>query len=73
MNELAPPASAFDRPEVCPRCGTDFPCGVGRPPATPCACAQVRLGAELRAALALRWTRCLCPGCLRALAAGERP
>ena len=65
------PASACDRAAVCPRCGMGFPCGAQRPAALPCDCAAVTLDPGQRAILAQRWQTCLCPACLRKLAASQ--
>ncbi len=51
----------------CPRCGGAFHCGVHD--AAPCACGTLKLTPELRAALAARYSGCLCLACLRELAA----
>lgn len=59
------PLAAADR---CPRCGGAFHCGANDD--APCACTGLRLSPELSAALRARWSRCLCLGCLQALAAG---
>lgn len=50
----------------CPRCGATFRCGAGD--AAPCACAAVALDAATLAGLRVRFSGCLCPACLRALA-----
>lgn len=52
----------------CPRCGAAFGCGAAGP--APCPCTAIALGADLQAALRDRFTGCLCPACLRALARG---
>ena len=52
---------------TCPRCSGSFHCGVAD--AAPCACAGVALDPELLRALRQRFAGCLCPGCLRQLAA----
>jgi GNAT superfamily N-acetyltransferase len=55
-------------PKTCQSCGAAFGCGA------PCACwcDQVPLDAASRAALQRRFTDCLCPACLEAVAATER-
>ncbi|MBZ8140482.1 hypothetical protein CLD22_11295 [Rubrivivax gelatinosus] len=54
--------------ESCPRCGGAFHCGAAGP--GPCACSQFKLEPrQLRAMMSL-YPRCLCPDCLRAIAAG---
>jgi ribosomal protein L34E len=55
---------AIDR---CPRCGGGFHCGVND--TGPCACSTLSLSAALQAELRLRYSGCLCLGCLRELAA----
>ena len=55
----------------CPRCGGGFHCGVDD--AGPCACTGVRLDAALLQQLRERYSGCLCPRCLRALADGAAP
>jgi hypothetical protein len=53
---------------ACPACGDPFACGAGRPS---CWCGSVGLSAEARARAAAVYRGCLCPGCLRLLAAGR--
>ncbi|MBN8508253.1 MAG: cysteine-rich CWC family protein [Burkholderiales bacterium] len=52
----------------CPRCGGAFHCGVHDP--APCACTDIRLDPAQLISLRARYAGCLCPACLRALAAG---
>ncbi len=59
-------APATDR---CPRCGGGFRCGVDDP--APCCCSAVPLAPALQQRLRARYTGCLCPRCLQALAAGD--
>lgn len=66
---MPPPEEQPLATTTCPRCDQPFDCGVAR--ATPCACTTLRLEAALLARLRERWSTCLCPACLRALAAGE--
>jgi len=61
------PASKTDR---CPRCDGSFDCGIGT---GSCWCREVRLTPELRDELAGRYDGCLCPACLRELAAPGAP
>lgn len=61
-------------PDRCPRCGGSFACGAAGP--APCPCAGIVLAPDLLASLRERYPACLCPVCLRTLAAGahvERP
>jgi hypothetical protein len=58
-------------PDRCPRCGGGFSCGAAGP--APCPCAGVVLAPALLADLRARFSGCLCPDCLRALAAGASP
>ncbi|MBI1394482.1 MAG: hypothetical protein GC151_00770 [Betaproteobacteria bacterium] len=53
--------------DTCPRCGARFRCGMQDTP--PCACTTVRLTDVVLARLRERYEGCLCPACLRALAA----
>jgi len=53
---------------LCPRCGSDFHCGMHE--AGPCACTGVTLDAGLQQRLRERFNGCLCLRCLRALAGG---
>jgi hypothetical protein len=62
----AAPSPVFS---LCPRCGASFTCGAAGP--GPCACAGIALGAALTAQLRQQYAGCLCPDCLRALAAAE--
>ncbi|MBP6778251.1 MAG: cysteine-rich CWC family protein [Piscinibacter sp.] len=48
----------------CPRCSAAFHCGAAE---RHCACAEVALDDAARAAIAQRYTGCLCGECLRAL------
>jgi hypothetical protein len=52
----------------CPRCGSDFHCGMDD--AGPCGCTGVALDADLQRRLREHFTGCLCLSCLRALADG---
>lgn len=61
-------AQASDR---CPRCGSNFHCGANDD--APCACVSLRLEAAALAELRMRYTGCLCPGCLREIAALQTP
>jgi Cysteine-rich CWC len=61
-------AQASDR---CPRCGGGFHCGAND--AAPCACTALQLDAATLADLRARYDGCLCPPCLREIAASNRP
>jgi hypothetical protein len=52
--------------KTCPRCGASFEC-LHSPQ---CWCAAVRLDEKARSELAARYSDCLCPECLAAIAAG---
>jgi len=51
----------------CPRCGGGFHCGVRD--SAPCWCGGVTLSAEVLQLLREHYTACLCPSCLREIAA----
>jgi len=51
-----------DTPDVCPRCGAAFHCGVAA--AQPCACTTVKLDSATLAALREQHDSCLCLRCL---------
>lgn len=53
--------------ERCPRCGSDFRCGVND--TEPCACTTLVLPPALLQQLQQTWRGCLCLACLRQLAA----
>jgi Cysteine-rich CWC len=60
---VAEPTGADDN-ACCPRCGATFHCGAKE---AACACAQVALDDATRAAIAQRYTGCLCAACLARL------
>ena len=60
----------MNEPDICPRCGGGFHCGIAD--AAPCACATLALTAQTRAELRSRYTGCLCLSCLVELAADEK-
>jgi hypothetical protein len=49
----------------CPRCGSNFHCGIDDP--APCACTTMRIGGETLRALRAQYDGCLCIACLQAL------
>ena len=61
------PASKSER---CPRCDATFGCGIAT---GGCWCRAVPLTVELRDRLAEQYEGCLCPACLRELAAPGAP
>ena len=75
MDDLAPPSptATGEAGGPCgamhsPRCGTAVNSGAREP--GPCACDAVALTDAHRHAMAARHVGCLCPACLRAVAAG---
>ena len=52
--------------DVCPRCGEQFGCAIA---SGNCWCAQVPLDGQRLAEIADGYEGCLCPACLRELAA----
>ena len=54
---------------ACPRCSTQFECGIGT---GSCWCAGVKTNQTTRAALAQYYDGCLCPNCLQSID-DERP
>jgi hypothetical protein len=52
----------------CPRCGTAFHCGAHE---AACDCAMIELDTATLATLRNAYQDCLCPTCLRTLAAAE--
>lgn len=66
MTDTASPLAPA--PDLCPRCGGRFRCGVlGE---APCPCTTVTLPLAVLEGLRQRYVRCLCLSCLQALAAG---
>jgi cysteine-rich CWC protein len=53
-------------PEICESCGREFSCGAQDPH---CWCAKLTVGRERLAIVREHFERCLCPDCLRLLAA----
>jgi hypothetical protein len=58
------------RDQTCEACGATFGCGAE---AGGCWCNDVKLDAATLARLRATHERCLCPACLRALAAAAAP
>ena len=56
--------------KICEACKKDFTCGAD---AGPCWCEGVSLSAATLAGLRERYTNCLCPKCLGAIANGQTP
>ena len=52
-------------PDLCPRCGGGFVCGIGGE--GPCPCTTVRLDEAVLAELRVRYAGCLCMRCLSSL------
>jgi hypothetical protein len=59
----------FEKEKRCPKCGVAFDCGglLG------CWCRDVKLDSAMLAALKERYNDCLCPHCLKELAAVDTP
>ena len=59
----------FEKEKRCPKCGTSFECGglFG------CWCRDVKLDKAALASLKERYDDCLCPACLKQLAALDAP
>ena len=53
--------SILIEPETCPRCGAKFTCSKSGK----CWCFSVAVSDEVRAAMELKYDRCLCPDCLK--------
>ncbi|MCC5875025.1 MAG: cysteine-rich CWC family protein [Candidatus Sumerlaeia bacterium] len=58
------------RARHCEKCGTEFTCGAGNTD-KPCWCMEVPVSADSLKKLQEQYEDCLCPECLRALAAAD--
>lgn len=59
------------RPRNCEKCGRAFTCGAADP-AKPCWCTEVPVSPGSLKELREQYEDCLCPECLRAVAAGDQ-
>ncbi|MAZ93586.1 MAG: hypothetical protein CMF58_04140 [Lentimicrobiaceae bacterium] len=53
--------------EICPRCGKPFDCSKSGK----CWCYEISLPQSLQDAIGQKYSTCLCPSCLKALATGN--
>jgi hypothetical protein len=63
-------SSKVPQQKTCEKCGAKFDCHA---PSGPCWCDEIKLKTDTLASLRAKYNDCLCPTCLKAVAAAQSP